>query len=966
MDGGGSEREKKSGVGGCTAASGIGKVTRRAVSVLYENCQSLISKIQELQAVVSLMNPDVIMLTETWTHSEIHKSYLEIGGYELLVRKDRTDTAKGRGGGLLIYVKNEISAWEVEKENEVCQVGGIGIKGKSGSDTHLYLVYRSPNTSSEENDTKLNSWIEKLTGRYAIFGDLNYPEINWEDNTSTETKSRKFVEVIDSKFLIQFVEGPTHIGGNTLDLIIGSDENIVSEVEKEGRLGASDHEMLTCTVEIDAKVQESKTQKRDYSKMNSVELQKALERDWEAELAGLGTEDTWKKFKEIVTQAMDDWVPWKRKGGRRKPRWMNGKIERLIDKKKRLWARFRESKKQRDREAYKVAEKELKSHVRKAKKNLEKKVADQSKENPKQFYQYLKGQRANRVKVGPLKDKTGRLVVDAKEQATLLNSQYVSVFTVDDGAAIPELEPELDEDKEMSTVNFTWEKVKKKLDGLNKDSAGGPDGIPPRILKEFSKELSKPLTILFQRSMDESVIPADWKDSEVVPLYKGGSKFEPPSYRPVNLTVACCRVMESLINDEVETHLETNKLIRQTQHGFRRGHSCQTNLIEFWGKVLEWVDEGEPVDVKFYDFAKAFDKVERRRLVLKVRAKGIKGKLLAWIAEWLRGRRQRVVIEGETSEWEPVASSVIQGSVLGPTLFKIFIDDIDAETEVLSSKFADDTKSAQVVRSEEDRDRYQREGEKFEKWADTWGMTFNADKCKVMHVGRNNQRLPYTMSGQQMKTTEVEKDLGVMISRDMKPSQHCAKAAKSGNSTLGQISRAFHYRNKEVMAKLFKVFVRPKLEYAAQAWSPWLDKDCELLENVQKRCIKMMTDVKGETYEEKLKDAGLQLLKARRDRGDMIETYKVLRGIEKVDVENWFERVEPQRRTRQNAEIGEEGVMEKDVLKEQRSRVNEKRHFFQSRVVQDWNGLPAAIQKAPSLNAFKSRYDKYMKTASRQ
>ena len=767
----------------------------------------------------------------------------------MIVRKDRADTAKGRGGGLLIYVKNEISAWEVEKENEVCQVGGIGIKGKSGSnDIHLYLVYRSPNKSSAENDTKLNSWMATLKGRYVIFGDPNYPGINWEDNTSSEAKARNFIDVIDTNFMTQFVSGPTHIAGNTLDLVIGSDENIVTEVTKEGRLGASDHEMLSCTVEVDAQVQESKTEKRDYSKMNSEEMRKALDRDWEEELAGLDTEDTWQKLKEIVTKAMDECIPWKKIGGRRKPRWMNGKIERLIAKKKTLWARFKESKRQRDKEAYKAAEKELKTQVRKAKKNLEKKVADQSKEKPKQFYQYLKGQRANRVKVGPLKE-NGKLIVDAKEQATILNSQYASVFTVDDGAEIPELKPEVEEDKEMSTVNFTWEKVKKKLDGLNKDSAGGPDGIPPRILKEFSEELSKPLAMLYQRSMDETVIPQDWKDSEVVPLYKGGSKFEPPSYRPVNLTVACCRVMESLINEEVEKHLETNKLIRQTQHGFRRGHSCQTNLIEFWGKVLEWVDEGEPVDVKFYDFAKAFDKVEHRRLVAKVRAKGIKGRLLAWIAEWLRGRRQRVVVEGEKSEWKPVDSSVIQGSVLGPTLFKIFIDDIDAETVFLSSKFADDTKSAQVVRTEEDRDRYQKEGEKFEEWADTWGMTFNADKCKVMHVGRNNQKLPYTMSGQKMKITELEKDLGVLISEDMKPSQHCAKAAKSANATLGQISRAFHYRNKQMLAKLFKVFVRPKLEYAAQAWSPWLEKDCELLENVQKRCIKMMTDVQGETCE---------------------------------------------------------------------------------------------------------------------
>ena len=127
----------------------------------------------------------------------------------------------------------------------------------------------------------------------------------------------------------------------------------------------------------------------------------------------------------------------------------------------------------------------------------------------------------------------------------------------------------------------------------------------------------------------------------------------------------------------------------------------------------------------------------------------------------------------------------------------------------------------------------------------------------------------------------------------------------------------------------------------------------------------MMTDVQGETYEEKLKDAGLQLLQERRQRGDMIETYKVLRGIEKVEIENWFERVKPQRRTRQNTEMREEGEVRKDVLKEQKSRTGEKRNYFQSRVITQWNGLPAAVQQAPSLNAFKSRYDTYTRKVSR-
>ena len=170
-------------------------------------------------------------------------------------------------------------------------------------------------------------------------------------------------------------------------------------------------------------------------------------------------------------------------------------------------------------------------------------------------------------------------------------------------------------------------------------------------------------------------------------------------------------------------------------------------------------------------------------------------------------------------------------------------------------------------------------------------MAFNAKKCKVLHGGRTNPRYKYVMNGEELESVKEEKDLGVFIEDTMKPTKQCAAAAKAANFALGQLQRAFHYRKKSNLVPLYKTFVRPRLEHAVAAWSPWQESDIKCLEKIQERLIRMLSDVKGETYEEKLKDAGLTTLKERRSRGDAIQTFKVLKGFNKVSKENWFQEV---------------------------------------------------------------------------
>ena len=281
-----------------------------------------------------------------------------------------------------------------------------------------------------------------------------------------------------------------------------------------------------------------------------------------------------------------------------------------------------------------------------------------------------------------------------------------------------------------------------------------------------------------------------------------------------------------------------------------------------------------------------------------------------------------------------------------------------------SKKFADDTKVAKLIRDPGDAQEMQLTIDNLTKWAETWGMSFNAAKCKILHVGKSNPRTAYFMDGERLGVAEEEKDLGVWVTTSMKPSKQCTKVAQSANFALGQIQRAFHYRRKKNLIPLYKSFVRPRLEFAVAAWSPWLEGDVKILEKVQERLIRMVSDVRGGTYEEKLKDAGLTTLKERRRRGDLIEIFKTMRGINKVERSDWFEMVGNEARsTRATTTIQDDGERRREwMIKVERANLETRRNFFTIRAAKEWNDLPDEIKESSTVNSFKSKYDRWIST----
>ena len=380
--------------------------------------------------------------------------------------------------------------------------------------------------------------------------------------------------------------------------------------------------------------------------------------------------------------------------------------------------------------------------------------------------------------MGPLKNENGETVAEDGEMAEVLNTFFSSVFTRENGEPPP---PTDEATVRMGRAYITEWEVRKKIRRLRKEAAAGPDEIGPRVLQELEDEIARPLTVIFRASLETGAVPEDWRTANVVPIFKKGAKTAAGNYRPVSLTSVCCKLMESILRDQMMGYLSRNNLIRDSQHGFMNGRSCCTNLLEFLETVTATVDGGKAMDVVYLDFAKAFDKVPWERLMAKVRAHGIHPQLARWIEAWLTGRKQRVVLNGKQSTWKEVLSGVPQGSVLGPILFLININDLDGATETVDiiRKFADDTKLGKTVAGDGDRARLQEALDSLCDWADRWGMAFNVAKCKIMHIGHNNPKYEYRMRGEVLQETTEEGDIGVTVTANLKQAAQCRKAART-------------------------------------------------------------------------------------------------------------------------------------------------------------------------------------------
>ena len=627
---------------------------------------------------------------------------------------------------------------------------------------------------------------------------------------------------------------------------------------------------------------------------------------------------------------------------------MTCRVFSLRNRKHKLWNKYIRSKSDTDFQHYCKVRNELRNLTRTLRINYENKLVSNVKINPRQFWKYVNSQLKVHPKIDSLQCLDNTVSHLDSEKSEQLNKYFSSVFTREDSSDIPPFSLDADIDP-LTDVEFTPCAVHTKLINLDPSKASGPEGWPILSLKECAQQLSIPLSILFSKSFNSSSLPTTWKEAFVTPIYKKGDRTLVSNYRPISLTSPIVKIMESIIRDRIQEHMITNDLFTPYQHGFTVGKSCVTQLltaVDFWTKSLE---DSYAVDVIYFDLAKAFDSVPHTRLLTKLEAYGLTEKLLGWLRSYLVGRRQKVVINGYSSTWCEVSSGVPQGSVLGPLLFNIYVNDIASQVNSTILQFADDLKMFRVIHDVTDFNQLQEDIDSLVTWANKWQLRFNVSKCHLLHLGKLHYYGTYNIQGNLIPPSESVKDLGVIIDDKLKFHDHVASVTAKANRTLAVIHKSFHFTSGNMYINLYKSLVRPIIEYGNTIWGPHYILDQHSIEQIQRRATRILTGLYDTPYSDRLNILKLPTLQYRRLRGDMILLHRLLHNNIGIHFSDYFTRSFTSTR----------GHSYKIFKPHATTRIRS--NFFATRSIDAWNRLPEYIIEAhvQSTNSFKNLFDTY-------
>ena len=807
-------------------------------------------------------------------------------------------------------------------------------------------------------------------------GDFNFPTINWDEGiaqgNAENNIAQLFVDKVRDCFWSQQVDQFTRKRGQNrpslLDLIIVNENNMIDNLLYNSPLGLSDHCLLSFQYSCYIDYPTSKRKRYFMDKMDVTKLRKELNINWNQTLNTKG-EDTdtntmWNNFEEKISEVQDSCIPHKMFDTNRK-NWqlpVNQDVREIIRKKHRLWTRYIETRDQEKHQAYKKIRNKLRNITRKNKVQKERDIAADIKGNPKRFWKYVNSKTKTKTTIPDLEvtseENTIKITTDAEKAEALANFfSKVLINEPDDQFQ------ELWENPVPTIVNsfqITEEKIKKKLQNIKTNKSPGPDDIFPKILKEAAHEISYPLSIIFNSSLNSGTVPTPWKLGKISAIHKKGSKKKCENYRPISLTSVVCKIMESLVRDHIMDYMLENKYFTNRQYGFLPGRSTIIQLINILDIWTEALDQGKHIEVVYMDIQKAFDTVPHRRLLHKLQMYGIQGQIYTWIQDFLSNRQQYVCINEVPSEKTPVTSGVPQGSVLGPVLFVIYINDLPSKLKSDAFMFADDTKIFHIYDDKLIED-IQEDLDKLQNWSDQWLLKFHPDKCKQLHIKKTSlttvlpTRHLYKSQGEQIQEVELEsitteKDLGITFDNCLNFKHHINNIIKKASQMMGIIRRTFENLSPEIFKPLYIALVRSGLEYGQTVWSPFLIGDIRRVEQVQRNATKKINGFKNLTYKERLEKLGLPTLVYRRKRGDMIELYKILHDI-------YDEQVKPHLPLAQDVRRGHQYKL----FKKRTLRLDIRKYSFTNRVVDTWNSLPSYVVDANSLNSFKNRLDKHWK-----
>ena len=903
-------------------------------------------------------------------------SEVSIRDYNLL-RADRPLVYKG---GVILYTHKDIVIDDqAVYADTICQAAMI-----FNSNLNLIVIttYRPPKAGESSFKLclqKIDEFIKKHEGAdIQMTGDYNFPFVNWQTKEikkglrSDTASAENLLHFMDNHMMNQLVTEPTREDKSTLDLVLTNNQQAVHSITVE-KVKFTDHDIVWTNLLYSklSKIANPPEALPD-SPLDSINLNRAdwdairnelSQVNWSEHLREKSVDDTNLLIKNSLIDACCKhapkhpnkftnklYIPPKRRALLKIKRRLNHKInvckylkppgttpeklEKLHKRRCQLEIDIRDS----------IKEEAIKKEIE---------VIKKIKTNPRAFFSYSKKKSKIITSIGPLVDKNKKLQSDPTVMSNILQDQYKTAFSDPNSGQKTQPSKDTSHAPDFADIHFTEEDVLKAIDELGINSAPGPDKIPAKVIKECKHQLELALVILWRRSIDSGLIPEDLLSQTIIPIFKKENKSLASNYRPISLTSHFIKIFERIMRNKLIDHLETNNLITPQQHGFRRYRSTLTQLLHHFDLILQILETNTNADTLYLDLSKAFDKVNHQTLLHKLEQMKITGKILAWITSFLTNRTQTVVVNGHKSIPAKVESGVPQGTVLGPALFIIYMNNVTEYIQNIAIQlFADDSKITTAITNSNDRNKLLDALKSLLVWTTHNSMKFNEQKFQLLQIGRDDDlKLPYECNEITINKSETVRDLGVLVSEDFSFKPHIAEITDKAKNFASWLLRTFRTRTEEVMLVLLKTYLIPRLEYCSAAWNPHQINEIEQLEAVQRSFTSRIDNMEHLNYYERLAKLKLYSLQRRRERFQIIHTWKIYKELAPNDVNLKFH---------MHNRLGIQA--DRLPVNAKSEKVKTLRYnFFSHSGPRLFNLIPGQVKSAQTLESFKYKLDKLLR-----
>ena len=911
--------------------------------VMHINARSLREKGDLLQAEANKF--DIITVSETWLDPD---KFVPLIGFHEPIRCDRLNDPHG---GVAIYVRNTLIC-KPRPDLEIPTLESVWIETRLNQTRFLVGSFYRPPSAPVGYWDLVEAGIRKAdsTGlMFMILGDFN---TNW-----LAPPSQHLTKIANLFNMHQLILEPTRYTENTrtcLDLVLIQNTNIVKNVVVLPPI-CSDH-CVPC-VTIYNTVPKPKPYKREIFLYDRLDVDKFCNLlssvDWTT-ILDLPINDAVDLFTSTFLNLAKQCMPVKNVTIRPNDAlWLNEEIRLLIEERKRIHTIAKQTDKPEDWESFRKIRNQVVDKVKNRKieyvETLNSKVCDPENFGKKDWWKLVKSflskKGLNPDEIPPIESE-GQTYYSSKDKANAFNNFFVSQASLDDDTTTP---PVLTQSgPELLHVTLTTDEVKLVLNNLDTTKAIGPDLINNRLLKVACDVIAEPLTMLYNKSLHEGIFPDIWKKAHVTPIHKKGPKSICNNYRPISLLSCVGKVFEKCVHSHVFNFLSENSIISEMQSGFIPGDSTVNQLLSIYNEICSNSDVGLTTQSVYLDLSKAFDRVWHRGLLSKLEAVGVRGGLLRWFRSYLTGRIQATVVKGEMSDFKNVPAGVPQGSVLGPLLFLIYINDIVQEVRSVIRLFADDTSLSLALENATLRaETLNDDLERINNWAKTWKMVFNAGKTDVVNYGRaQNDREQLVFNDLLLTETPSHKHLGLTLQSNGKWDEHITSIASKANTLISCLKNLKYKLNRKALETMYKSFILPIFDYADIIWDNCTVAQSNLLENLHLEAIRtIIGGVRGTSHYKLYEESGFCSLKERRHTHKLLTFKKLTLGLCPNYLYNLLpplvSTVNPHHRRR---------PLDRYIP---RCRTELYRNSFFPSTSGLWNTLPLHLQNTQSLGEFK-------------